>query len=132
MPNPYASPPPPAAPPSDPGSKFRIAGYATAGAGAVLMLLGVYEYTVAKSASDDVEAAARANKAFDPDVEDRGKSAETMQWVFHGLGLLAVGAGVGLFFYGQHLTAAETTTWRVSLAPAITPNQSGATLRISF
>jgi tetratricopeptide (TPR) repeat protein len=134
FPNPYA-PPPPAAPPSgpsDPGRKFRIAGMASAGVGAVLMVVGVVEYTRAKSASDDIEAAARANRAFDPDVEDRGKSAETMQWVFYGLGALAVGAGAGLFFYGQHLTATETTTWRVSLAPTIAPNHGGATLRISF
>ena len=131
MPNPYA-PPTPAAPPSDPGRKFRIAGMATAGAGAVMMVLGIYEYTRAKSASDDIEAAAMNNRAFDPAVEDRGKSAETMQWVFYGLGALAVGAGAGLFFYGQHLTATETTTWRVSLAPTIAPNHGGATLRISF
>ena len=132
FPNPYASPQPLSIPPTDRGRTFRIAGYATAGTGAVLMLLGIYEYTRAKSASDDIEAAARANRAFDPAVEDRGKTAETMQWVFYGLGALAVGAGAGLFFYGQHLNATETTTWRVSLAPTITPNQGGATLRISF
>jgi tetratricopeptide (TPR) repeat protein len=131
MPNSYA-PPPPAAPPSDSGRKFRIAGLATAGGGAVLMLLGIYEYTRASSASDDIEAAARANQAFDPAVEDRGKSAETLQWVFYGLGTAAIAAGAGLWFYGQHVTATETTTWRVSLAPTIAPHHGGATLRISF
>ena len=133
FPNPYA-PPAATSPPraSDPGRTFRIAGMASAGVGAVMMVVGIVEYTRAKSASDDIEAAARANRAFDPAVEDRGKSAETMQWVFYGLGALAVGAGAGLFFYGQHLTATETTTWRVSLAPTIAPDRGGATLRISF
>ena len=41
-------------------------------------------------------------------------------------------AGAGLWFYGQHETATETTTWRVSLAPTIAPNNGGSTLRISF
>ena len=55
-----------------------------------------------------------------------------MQWVFYGLGTLAVAAGAGLWFYGQHVTAAETTTWRVSLAPILAPDQGGATLRVNF
>jgi tetratricopeptide (TPR) repeat protein len=133
-PNPYAPPaPPPAA--TDSGRKFRIAGLATAGGGAAMMLLGIWQYTRASSASDDIEAAARANQAFDPAVEDRGKSAETLQWVFYGLGTAAIAAGAGLWFYGQHVTANETTTWRVSLAPTLAPGRStfgGATLRISF
>jgi tetratricopeptide (TPR) repeat protein len=143
-PPPYAPPPvyapPPAgyAPPatvttSDPGRKFRIAGMATAGAGAVMMVLGIVEWRRAVSASHDVETAAMNNESFDPAVQDRGKSAETAQKVFYGLGALAIGAGAGLWFYGQHVTAAaETTTWRVSLAPTLAPNQGGATLRISF
>ena len=130
-PNPYAPPTPPA-PATDSGRKFRIAGLATAGAGAVMMVVGIVEWRRAVSASNEIEDAARNNQAFDPAVEDRGKSAETMQWVFYGIGTLALGAGAGLWFYGQHVTATETTTWRVSLAPTISPNQSGATLRISF
>jgi len=120
-------------PQADPGRKFRIAGLATAGGGGLLMLIGVLEYTVAKKASQDVEKAAKNNESFDPAVEDRGKSAEKMQWVFYGLGTLAVAAGAGLWFYGQHVTAAETTTWRVSLAPTLGPNGlGGATLRVNF
>ena len=71
--------------------------------------------------------------AFDPAVEKRGKSAQNAEAVFSILGLAAVGAGAGLYFYGNHLTAAsETTTWRVAVAPVIGPDQGGATLRISF
>src|SRR4029077_4392257 len=108
------------------------AGLATAGAGALMMVIGIVEWRRAVSASNDIETAGKAGDAFDPAVQDRGKSAEKAQWVFYGLGVLAAGAGVGLWFYGQHLTAAETTTWRVSLAPAVGPNQGGATLRIAF
>jgi tetratricopeptide (TPR) repeat protein len=125
--------PPPAATASDAGRKFRIAGIATAGAGAVMMVLGIVEWRRAVSASNDVEQAARNGDSFDPDVQKRGHSAETLQWVFYGVGALAAAGGVGLWLYGQKLTAAaETTTWRVSLAPTLAPDQGGATLRITF
>jgi len=123
---------PPAATASDPGRKFRIAGMATAGVGAVFTVLGIVEWRRAVKASSDIEDAAVSGMSFDPAVEDRGKSAETLQWVFYGVGALAVAGGVGLYFYGQRVTAAETTTWRVSLAPNLAPGQGGATLRISF
>jgi len=140
MPPGYAPPPgyvPPAtATTTDPGRKFRIAGLASAGAGAVMWVIGIVEWRRAVKASSDIEDAAVAGEAFDPAVQSRGKSAETAQWVFYGLGALAVGAGAGLWFYGQHVTAAsETTTWRVSVAPVVAPGQStfgGATLRIVF
>ena len=135
---PPGNPPPPGyAPPatataSDPGRKFRIAGMATAGVGAVFTVLGIVEWRRAVKASSDIEDAAVSGMSFDPAVEDRGKSAETLQWVFYSVGALAVAGGVGLYFYGQRVTAAETTTWRVSLAPNLAPGQGGATLRISF
>jgi tetratricopeptide (TPR) repeat protein len=140
----YPPPPPPGYTPqpgfpaattttSDPGKKFRIAGMATAGAGAVMMVLGIVEWRRAVNASNDVEQAARNGDSFDPAVENRGHSAETAQWIFYGLGTAAIAAGAGLWFYGQRLTAAsETTTWRVSLAPTLGPGQSGATLRVNF
>ena len=38
-----------------------------------------------------------------------------------------------LWYYGNRVTAAaETTTWRVSLAPVVAPSMNGATLRITF
>ena len=129
----FTQPPPEAT--SDPGRKFRIAGLATAGAGAVMVVLGIVEWRRAVKASSDIEDAAVGGMAFDPAVEDRGKSAETMQWVFYSLGALAVAGGAGLWFYGQHVSAAETTTWRVSFAPTVAPGRStfgGATLRIAF
>ena len=49
------------------------------------------------------------------------------------LGTLAIGGGVGLWYYGHRLSqTSETTTWRIVLAPSLAPNQGGATLRITF
>lgn len=132
MPPPGYSPQLPAAAP-DPGRKFRIAGLATGGAGAVMLLVGIIEWRRAVGASHDIENAAKAGQQFDPAVEQRGKSAQNAEAVFTILGLAAAAGGAALYVYGNHLTAAsETTTWRVSLAPVIAPDQGGATLRISF
>jgi hypothetical protein len=120
----------------DPGRKFRIAGIASAGAGAVLTIIGIVEWRRAVKASSDIDDLATGSGTYDPAIQQRGHSAETAQWFFYSLGALAVAGGAGLWFYGQHVTAAsETTTWRVSLAPVVAPGQStlgGATLRIAF
>jgi tetratricopeptide (TPR) repeat protein len=122
---------PPAAP--DPGRKFRIAGIATGGAGAALILIGMIQGARAVGAANDIEDAAKARMAFDPEVERRGQSAENAQWWCLGLGLVAGAGGAALWYYGKRVTAAaETTTWRVSLAPVVAPSINGATLRITF
>jgi len=122
---------PPEAP--DPGRKFRIAGMATGGAGAALILIGLIQGARAVGAANDVEDAAKAGLPFDPEVERRGQSAENAQWWCLGLGLVAGAGGAALWYYGKRVTAsAETTTWRVSLAPVVAPSINGATLRITF
>jgi tetratricopeptide (TPR) repeat protein len=122
---------PPGAP--DPGRRFRIAGIATGGAGAALILIGMIQGARAVGAANDVEDAAKAGVPFDPEVERRGQSAENAQWWCLGLGLVAGAGGAALWYYGKRVTAAaETTTWRVSLAPVVAPNTNGATLRITF
>ena len=130
-------PPPPisTAPPGapDPGRKFRIAGMATGGVGAALILIGIIQGARAVGAANDVEDAAKAGLPFDPEVERRGQSAENAQWWCLGLGLVAGAGGAALWYYGKRVTAAaETTTWRVSLAPVVAPSLNGATLRITF
>ena len=117
----------------DPGRKFRIAGMATGGAGAALILIGLIQGARAVGAANDVEDAAKSGLPFDPEVERRGQSAENAQWWCLGLGLVAGAGGAALWYYGKRVTAAaETTTWRVSLAPVVAPSINGATLRITF
>jgi tetratricopeptide (TPR) repeat protein len=129
-PPPINTTPPPAA---DPGRKFRIAGMATGGAGAALILIGLIQGARAAGAANDVEDAAKSGLPFDPEVERRGQSAENAQWWCLGLGLVAGAGGAALWYYGKRVTAsAETTTWRVSLAPVVAPSINGATLRITF
>jgi tetratricopeptide (TPR) repeat protein len=135
---PVETPPPGYMPPAtattvDPGRKFRIAGLVTAGAGGLMYLFALIQWGRASSASSEIEADAVAGRPFNPATEERGQSAETWQGVWFVLGTLAIGSGVGLWFYGNRLSqTSETTTWKVVLAPSLAPNQGGATLRINF
>jgi tetratricopeptide (TPR) repeat protein len=125
-------PPPPETSP-DPGKKFRIAGLAAGGTAAIFYLVGIVQWRRAASASEEVESAARLGLPFDPADEERGKSAETAQWWLFGLGTLIAASGAGLWYYGNRMVAgADTTTWRIAVAPIIAPQNTGATLRISF
>jgi tetratricopeptide (TPR) repeat protein len=122
--------PPPPGP--DPGRGYRIAGLATGGAGAVMILVGIAEGARARSAARDVEQAARNGEAFDPDVESRGKSAEKAQWWLLGLGAVAGAAGAGLWYYGHHTTEQARATATVSFTPVLGPGQGGALVRVTF
>jgi tetratricopeptide (TPR) repeat protein len=135
-PPPGASAPPvsQAPPPTvDRGRTLRIAGIATAGVGAFMVLVGLIEYGRAVSASDEVNAEAVNGTPFDPSVERRGQSAQTAEAWFLTLGLLATGGGAALWYFGHQRGAqAEATTYRVSVAPVIAPGGGGAWLRLRF
>jgi hypothetical protein len=123
--------PPPAS--LDAGKPFRIAGLAAGGTGAILYVVGLVMWRRASAASDEVETAARLGLQFNPDAEDRGQSAETAQWWLFGLGTLAAVSGAALWYYGNRMVAgADTTTWKIAVAPVIAPQHSGASLRITF
>jgi hypothetical protein len=115
------------------GRTFQTAGIATAGAGGALLLIGIIQGLRARSASNEVEESATNGTPFNPDVEKRGQSAEKWEAVTVTLGILAGAAGAGLWYYGRRLSAAEdTTTYKVSFAPAITRDGGFAWLRVGF
>jgi tetratricopeptide (TPR) repeat protein len=123
----------PIGPPTvDRGKTLRIAGIVTAGVGAFMLLVGIVEYGVAKSASDQVNSDATKGNAFDPNVEKRGMSAQTAEAWFFTLGVLAGAGGAALWYYGHLRRAEPETTYRVSLAPVIAPGGGGAWLRLRF
>jgi len=131
LPNETAAPTPPPVGP-DPGRGYRMAGMITAGAGAVMIVIGAVEGARARSAAKDVEQAAMDGTPFDPDVESRGKSAEKAQWWLLGLGAVAGAAGAGLWYYGHHLTAEARASGTVSFAPVLGPGRTGAVLQVTF
>jgi hypothetical protein len=86
----------PATPDPSPGRGLRMAGIACGVVGVGAIGTGVYFYARARSLSDKVSGQ-KVHKASDLQA---GKDAETMQWVFYGIGGAALGTGVLLYALG--------------------------------
>ncbi len=135
----YTAPPAVATTPSPPSApwtrarKLQVAGIATGAAGVVMFVIGIVEGVRASSASNEINTRPTNGMRYDPSVQERGQSAEKAEGWLISLGLVAVGAGTGLWFYGRRLAAAESTTsYRISFAPVVSPSSAGALLRIGF
>lgn len=112
--------------PSD-GSRLRLAGMVAASAGlAGLLTGGVFSYLVS-SAKQQAEDNAK-NGTYDADLQSRGESYETLQWVAYGAGagLLVTG---GILYYFGHAAGAQST---VALVPEVAPARAGLVLKGRF
>ena len=112
--------PPPLAPPPEPaprpGRRLRIAGIATGGAGAAALGASVFFGLRARRLADQ---ASRAD-AYDPDLDDRGESAERAMLVTAGIGAAALATGAVLYVLGRRAGADEKPALIIipSLAPS--------------
>ena len=108
-----------AAPVAQPGRTLRIAGIITGAVGVATIGTGAILGLRARSLSNKVTNSTK----FNPSDDSAGSRAETMQWVFYGVGAGAVVAGAALYYLGMR--AAEKTPSRVSLAPVLGPGTAG-------
>jgi hypothetical protein len=93
------------------------------------MLVGALFGLGARAESKSVESA----KVFDPAVEKRGQSFESLQWVGYILGGITTGVGVYLLATNQERSETEKPpTSPVALLPLAGPHVGGAMLRVSF
>lgn len=121
-----------AAPPEPPDNaestagKLRLAGMVCGAAGLVSLGAGVYYWTRATSLSDSANKATVYNQAD----YDQGKRAETMQWIFYGVGAAAVVTGATLYVYGRWFLPAKKAS--VSLAPIAGPGTAGLQAQGAF
>ena len=106
------------------GSGLRIAGITCGALGLASIGTAIYYYTRATSLSDKVTG---ANPASPSDYQ-AGKDAETMQWVFYGVGAGALVTGAALYLLGY----SQATTAEVSLAPILGPRTAGLSARGGF
>jgi tetratricopeptide (TPR) repeat protein len=112
--------------PSQSGRGLRMAAYACAGVGVLSAGAGIYYYTRARSMSDRVSTAS----TWHPDDAEAGRNAETMQWVFYGIGAGAVAAGVLLYYLGSRTPAPGAAA--LAVAPLLGQDVAGAVARGSF
>lgn len=109
-----------------PGSTLRVTGIACAAVGLASIGTAIYFYTRATSLSD------RITSSDAPSASDfkSGKTAETMQWVFYGVGAAALAAGAVLYYIGWHSGSASGNA--VAVAPAVGPGFAGLSAQRSF
>jgi tetratricopeptide (TPR) repeat protein len=130
-----AAAPPPAPPEVDrapvepaprPGRRLRIAGIATGATGVAALGFSFYFGLHARSLADD---ASRAD-AYDPDLDDRGESAERAMFITAGVGAAALATGAVLYVLGRRAGADETPA--VSIVPSLAPSSFALAASVRF
>jgi tetratricopeptide (TPR) repeat protein len=104
-------PVPPVVVPVEP-RKRPILAYAVGGAGVALIAVGAYFGSQASSLASDVNTACKAGCDFDTikQKDADGRSAQSYEYVFLGVGLAGVATGTVLYMLGHRHEAAVTVT----------------------
>ena len=113
-PPPVSEPAPPPAPssPADRGRTMRIAGIATAGVGAFMVLIGIIEYGAGQRRPRTRLSPRRrtASRSIPASSGAASRPRPRRRW-FLTLGVLAGAGGAALWYYGRHVgAAAESAT----------------------
>jgi hypothetical protein len=114
----------PTEPATNPGRGLRIAGLTCGVVGVASLATGIYFYTRARSYSDKVSDQDVPN----PSDDSAGKTAETMQWVFYGVGGAALATGAVLYTLGWQSGSGSTT----AIAPLFGNGVAGISAQGAF
>lgn len=109
---------------SNTGRGLRIAGISCGVAGLAAIGTGIYYYTRARSLSDTVSHSHPPN----PADEQAGKDAQTMQWVFYGVGAAALATGTLLYLLGWPSAVHPVA----GVTPMIGPGMAGVSAQGAF
>jgi tetratricopeptide (TPR) repeat protein len=115
---------PASATPAGSGRGLRIAGIACGAAGLASVGIGIYYYTRARSLSDSVTNS-QTPKASD---DQAGRDAQTMQWVFYGIGAGALATGTVLYLLGWP----PKESGRTVAVPIVGPGLAGISAQGTF
>ena len=107
--------------PAPPGRTYRWAGIGTAGAGVVMLIVGVKFGLDASSAASDLSGNQDAWTDADRQRVADGKSASHKMIAFTLIGSAAVIGGGLLYYYGKKKAEKERRDKRVTWTPVLTP-----------
>jgi hypothetical protein len=125
-------------PPEKPGAEVdtgkgkRTAGIVLMGVGAAALIGSGITFLVRNGAKSDVDDKCSSHTNCDPalsDTVDRGKLMSTLTTILFPVGLVAAGAGVGLFVWGSNSKEAGPPTNAASLTIVPGPGRVDATWR---
>ena len=126
--------PPPNWTPIDHGKNLRLAGLVTGGVGVVSLVVAAIFGGQAKDAQRNVEKTANAGGTFDPNQDQRGRSAQTKEVTFIVVGAGALAAGGVIYYLGARhpFENGSPPPGSVALLPSAAPDRLGAALRVTF
>jgi hypothetical protein len=129
-----ATAPPAGAEPIDHGKNLRLAGLVTGGVGALSLVVGAIFGGAAKDAQKNVEKTANAGGMFDPNEDQRGRTAQTREITFIVIGAAALAAGGVIYYLGARhpVEGGSPPPGSVALLPSAAPDRMGAALRVTF
>jgi tetratricopeptide (TPR) repeat protein len=110
--------------PEGSGRGLRIAGMACGAAGLISVGIAVYYYSRARSLSNSVTNSQHPTASDD----QAGRDAQTMQWVFYGIGAGALAAGTVLYLLGWP----PKESGRTLAAPIVGPGLVGISAQGTF
>jgi tetratricopeptide (TPR) repeat protein len=118
--------------PPHPGKNKIIAGAVVAVVGLGAIVGGIVMGLQAISASNDQMNA----KSFDPTIDNNGKTSSLVGGILDGVGGAALAAGIGVAVWGAMAKPKEASdkpaAGRIQIAPAVSSNYAGGSLRLSF
>ncbi|MFN0252332.1 MAG: hypothetical protein ACKV2T_35985 [Kofleriaceae bacterium] len=128
-PNPTTTDPMPITdkPASDPGTGFKIAGYAAGGAGLLALGVGFYFGSEAQKISDDITDHTDTTVAWRDDIKEyeaQGQRAENLQIAFLVAGGALLAGGAVLYLMGRSKKSSESMV----LTPTATAQSAGVAL----
>jgi hypothetical protein len=106
------------------GGAMQVAGLACGAAGLASIAGGIYFSARVSSLSDKI------TNSDAPSASDyqAGKDAQTMQWVFYGMGALSLATGTILYYLGWQASAPGST----AIAPMVGPGIAGLSAKGAF
>lgn len=110
-------------PTSSPGRPLRLGAYIAAGVGVAALATGAIFGNMAKSAGDTQSKAA----VYDHDADQAGKTKETMQYVFYGVGGAAIATAAVLWVLDM-----KRQPEQVAIVPVLTAGTTGLAARMAF
>jgi hypothetical protein len=128
------------APTASSGSTYEIAGVVTAGVGVVSLIVGAFYGSKAKDAGTELSSKVAPGRPYDDSLmatDSRGRGDQTKELIFLSIGGVAAVGGAVLYIIGASQHGPErptttTTTASVSILPALSSHDLGASMSVRF
>jgi hypothetical protein len=112
------------------GRRLRIAGGLAGGVGVLTLATGGLFSLLVKNTQQKVESDAHYG-TYDPSLDSRGRTYDTLQWVSYGVGAGLVALGGTLYAFG-YVAGKREAKVRIDIQPTVAPGLSALAVKGRF